>query len=177
MRARLLPPVPTLILCGLLVLSAAGFADLLRHQVDISPLRASSANSHAPAPEERSLPEWDAPDPATLTAIVEAPLFIQGRTMPGDIVAEEVSVPVEPEPEPIVAAPPPPPPPLDYGLVGVMITGGQKKALLAHASTGAQVWVGIADTLAAWSVAEIAGNRVVLTYKDVARELTLYPGD
>ncbi|AXS39161.1 hypothetical protein [Breoghania sp. L-A4] len=178
MRPRLLPPIPSLALCGLLALTAAGFAQLLRHQVDISPLRGSAANSQSPAPEDRSLPDWDAPDPATLTAIVERPLFIEGRTMPGDIVADVAPEPLEQAPEPVIEeVAPPPPPPLDYGLVGVMIAGGEKKALLAHTATGVQVWVGLFDKLASWSVTEIASNRVVLTYKDVTRKLALYPTD
>ena len=175
MLRRFAPPIPTLALLGLLALVSLGFADRWQRQIDISALKTSNDVNRSAVLEDRTLPPWDAQDPLSFAAIVTAPLFVEGRIMPGDVVAEVV-------PEPVVEALPPaaepvaaPPPALNYGLVGVMIADGQKKALLAHASTGAEIWVNQSDLLASWSVEEIARDRVVLTNKGTTKNLVLYP--
>lgn len=173
---RLIPPLSTLALVSGLGLAVLAFTQQLEHKNDLSPLTTTAKAGPATASQNRSLPAWQAPDPQSFTAIVTAPLFAEDRRMPGDIVVEAAPEPVVEESEPveIAVAPPPPPPPLNYGLVGVMIASDEKKALLAHATTGEQIWVALADEVASWSVREIASDRVVLTNQDTVKRLVLY---
>lgn len=174
---RLLPPLSTLILAGLVAAGGLALLDRWNRPVDISPQATATARSAGTLGQVRSLPAWKTSDAAELTAIVEAPLFIEGRTMPGAVSEPEPPAPAPEILEQEVAeeALPPPPPELHYGLSGVMIRNGERKALLTHDQTGAEVWVALDDRLAAWSVTAIATDRVTLANGGTIRTLSLYP--
>ena len=176
MIARFFPPLSTLALVAGVGFGAFRLSGLVEREIDISPLEAPRRTAATADHEQsRTLPSWQAPDPTTFSAIVSAPLFAEDRRMPGDVVVEVVPEPVEPEPVPepvqVVEAPPAP---LNYTLIGVMIADGRKKALLANAASGEQVWVTPHDEIATWSVEQIAADHVVVTNKGIVRRVELH---
>jgi hypothetical protein len=175
MTARFIPPLSTVVLTAGVGFGVFAFSGLLEREIDISPLEAPRRAASAGNGQNRTLPSWQAPDPTMFSAIVTAPLFAEDRRMPGDVVVEVIPEPVEPEPAPepvqVVEAPPAP---LNYTLIGVMIADGQKKALLANAASGEQVWVTPHDKIATWAVKQIAADHVVVTNKGIVRRVELH---
>lgn len=176
MIPRFIPPLSTLVLATGIGFGVFGLSGLLEREIDISPLEAPRRSATTDDGQSPTLPSWQAPDPTTFSIIVSAPLFAEDRRMPGDVVVVEVvpePVELEPEPEPVQVVEAPPAP-LNYTLIGVMITDGRKKALLANAASGEQVWVTPQDEIATWSVEQIAADHVVVTNKGIVRRVDLH---
>ena len=170
MTARLLPGLTALVLVAMIVFLGSALTNRLSREIDISPITARVA-APGTGPVSGALPQWQGQDPERLTAIVEAPLFIEGRRMPDDLrePAQEI-IDVKPEPEA------PPPSPLaepDADLVGVLISPDASKALVARRSSGQESWIGEADRLGDWTVETIAEDHIILRHDNEERRLDM----
>lgn len=172
MAAGVLPPLLAVTLAGSLGLLGYGFAEHFDRPVDISPIGSQAGSSGLTTQVPQRLPEWDGPDPKKLTAIVEAPLFVEGRRMPDD-----VNTPPAPEPvvesAPAAMAPEPVPPP-DYRLVGVMLTGSERKALVAPGSASEERWVTTSEVLGGWTVEAVASDHILLSHDSEMTRIDLH---
>lgn len=171
MIGRSVPALTALVLAGLLAVLGSALAERLTREIDISPIAAGAGNASADGILPSALPEWDGLDPTSLTAIVEAPLFIEGRRMPDDPRAPKVAeVEAAPEPE---AAPPAPVAPPDYDLLGVLIAPGESKALVMSRGDREETWVAARDKLGAWTVEAITQDHVMLRHEDETRKIEM----
>lgn len=172
MAAGMLPPLLTITLAASLGLLGYGFAERFDRPVDISPIGSQVGNGGMAAQMPQRLPEWDGPDPNKLTAIVTAPLFVEGRRMPDDVNAPSAPEPVI-EAAPAAMAPEPVPPP-DYRLVGVMLTGSERKALVAAGSASEERWVTTSEVLGGWTVEAVASDHILLSHDSEMTRIDLH---
>ena len=172
MTVRLLPGLTALLLVALVVALGSVLADRLGGDVDISPIMMTAADKARDGDVSAPLPKWRGHDPAELTAIVDAPLFIEGRRMPDDPANPEPEV-VEVAPTQVEEAPPVEVEEPDLQLVGVLIAPGASKALIADNATGRERWVSEAEKLGDWTVETIADDHLVLRHKDENRRIDM----
>ncbi|PTW61058.1 hypothetical protein C8N35_103240 [Breoghania corrubedonensis] len=171
MTARLLPALTALVLLVAIALLGLGLVRRLTHETDISPIAENNAGGRGGEVTAGPLPDWEGLDPARYTAIVEAPLFIEGRRMPDDIrEAASNAAESEPEPEAPPAAPVAEP---DASLLGILIAPEGSKALVASGAQGAETWVVENDRLGDWSVDTIAQDHIILRHESELRRLNM----
>ncbi|WP_321341225.1 hypothetical protein [Breoghania sp.] len=171
MTARLPSVVMAIALLALAGLLGLTLVERVSQPVDVSPIRADIRDTSAEDLLPADMPEWQGLDAASLTAIVEAPLFIEGRRMPDDIRDEVREAEAAPEPQPAPSFPVEEP---DVALRGVLITSSESKALLSTLGSGAENWVMAGDEVGDWKVAVIAGDHVILRHQDQERRLDLH---
>ncbi|WP_319774054.1 hypothetical protein [Breoghania sp.] len=169
MTARLPSFLMTLLLLSLAGVLALALVARLSQPVDISPIRADLRDTSASDLLPADMPEWQGRDASSLTAIIEAPLFIEGRRMPDDLSEKELAAAPEPEPAPSFPVDEP-----DVVLRGVLITTNETKALLSARGSGVENWVTTGDEIGDWTVAEIVADHVILRYQDQERRLDLH---
>ncbi|MEI2386915.1 hypothetical protein [Breoghania sp. JC706] len=172
MTARLIPGLTALLLLVAAAALGSVLADRLAGEVDISPIIMTAADKTRDGDVSSPLPKWRGHDPAELTAIVDAPLFIEGRRMPDDLANPEPEV-VEAAPPQVEEAPPVEVEEPDLQLVGVLIAPGASKALIADNATGRERWISEAEKLGDWIVETIADDHLVLRHQDENRRIDM----
>jgi hypothetical protein len=106
--------------------------------------------------------------------IVERPLFSPMRRPPQPAPPEpEVAVVEEAAVEPAAQPAPPPPPPISFSLVGIVIIGDQRVALVQPLDGGKAVQLREGDEFSGWTAALIDSERAVFRSAYAEEELTL----
>lgn len=167
MIARLLLPL-VLTLDAALV---AGLWAVLRTPLDIAPITAPpGAGAPSDVADIEGAGTGMTVDPGTLARhhVLSRPLFSEDRRAwvppPAPVAASPVLAPA-------AAAEAPAP-----RLVGIGISGGRARALLAGPDGGETLWVGTGDIAWTWRVRAIAAGSVTLEGNDRVVPLSLHPG-
>jgi hypothetical protein len=148
----------------------------------------SAASADAAAPTEAAAPAADAqpppadadlalalPPPERFAVIVERPLFSPTRrpAPPAAAIAEAPeALPEEPPPEP-EAGEAEPPPAVDFTLVGVVIAGSERYALVERHEDGRVIQVPEGGDVAGWFAVLIDPDRAVFRNGAIEEELLL----
>ncbi len=171
--------VATLLLPLALVLVAVGAGYramtawlLLGSPVDVSGEAEMSPTEAQPPIEQVAL---SLPPMEEFRVVVERPLFSPDRRPPQPVPPEpeptaEVGAPA---PEPVAPPEPPPPPPISFTLVGIVMFGDQRVALLQPLDGGKAVQLREGEEFGGWTAALIDRERAVFRNAYSEEELRL----
>jgi len=146
---------------ALVLVTGAMLVEVLR--LDPTELRPLAAGVQSRRPEPLDVPPaTPPPDKTSYPAIAARPLFYPSRAP---------WVPPAPPPE----EPPPPPtlPLTDYALVGVIVSGTSRSALIRQMREGRTVLLSEGQELEGWKLREITRERLYFTGGDATYEMPL----
>jgi hypothetical protein len=179
-RFRLLPPL------GLTVMALSALAvAYIGHDTPFLPGQEVAAlpERAAPGTDEVTmafLPPREERNPA---AMIDRPLFIEGRKAPEPVVDAPPPQPLPEQevavPEPVVEAPliveAAPPAPPRIALLGLVVQGQDKAALIRNLEDGTENWMEPGDRIGEWMLAEISQESIRLESGDAEMTFKLFP--
>lgn len=163
-RRSPLPAILTVVLVAAAALLAVHDHDLWQHLDDpIEIERGGSAVENAPA--SPALGAFDAPPLAAFSAVTERPLFTPTR--------RPFQADPRPAAAPPAAAPPEGPAPIEFSLVGVALSEGERVALVRRQEDGEVFRVTEGGEVLGWVAASIGRERAIFRRGDREERLEL----